>query len=296
MAPRPARAAIRPGGRLYAAAVALAGGLCCLRATAQAEDSVHLLFGPVLNDHELQPDPAAILARTGGLRPFTAVYVQHRYQTLDALDVGNSVSGSDEIPTGVDTDFFSPNGTLVEASSLVFTGSMDWLPNEDAILYFTKEILPIIKKEIPDITFDVVGRNPSTALKSKLLPHPEIKLLGRVDDVRPYMGRNCIYIIPLRIGGGTRIKVYEAMAMGKAIVSTSVGTEGLPVAHEENVVIADTPTDFAQSVIKLIRDKTAREKIEKSARCFVENNCSWQRAAQVFGDICRYTTSGKVKS
>jgi polysaccharide biosynthesis protein PslH len=190
------------------------------------------------------------------------------------------------IPTGIDTDYFSPREEPIEENSLVFTGSMDWLPNEDAILFFTREILGKIKQQIPTITLTVVGRNPSRRLLNELKRYPEIHVAGRVEDVRPYISRHALYIIPLRIGGGTRIKVYEAMAMEKAVVSTRIGTEGLPVQDGKHVVLAHGAEDFAQAVVRLLRNTEARKRIESAARGFVRMHCSWAKATEVFAETC----------
>ena len=191
------------------------------------------------------------------------------------------------IPTGVDTEYFRPGAEQAIDNSLVFTGSMDWLPNEDAVLFFAREILDKIKREVPDITLSVVGRNPSRRLLSELSRYPEIKVVGWVDDVRPHISQHALYVIPLRIGGGTRIKFYEAMAMGKAVVSTSVGAEGLPLTHGRNVVLADKPDEFATAVATLLKDVQARRRLEAAAREFVVEHCSWMRASQSFADICQ---------
>jgi len=190
------------------------------------------------------------------------------------------------VPTGIDTEYFSPREDPIEENSLVFTGSMDWLPNEDAILFFAQEILKGIKEHIPNIKLTVVGRNPSRRLLNELQRYPEIEVVGWVQDVRPYIGRHALYIIPLRIGGGTRIKVYEAMAMGKAVVSTRIGTEGLPLNNGEQVVLADHPEDFTKAVVKLLRNRDERRQFEMAARDFVQKNFSWEKAAKVFADIC----------
>jgi len=156
-----------------------------------------------------------------------------------------AVKNAYAIPTGVDTEYFSPTKDSIVENSLVFTGAMDWLPNEDAIMYFAREILGKIKEQIPDVKLTVVGRNPSLRLRNELESYPEIEVTGWVEDVRPYIGSHSLYVIPLRIGGGTRIKVYEAMAMGKAVVSTSIGVEGLPVKNGNNVLLADNAATFA---------------------------------------------------
>jgi glycosyltransferase involved in cell wall biosynthesis len=194
------------------------------------------------------------------------------------------------IPTGVDTDYFSPREDPVVENSLVFTGSMDWLPNEDALLFFARDILGKIKQEIPAVRLSVVGRYPTQRLLKELRGYPEINVVGRVEDVRPFIGSHTLYVIPLRIGGGTRIKVYEAMAMGKAVVSTTVGVEGLPVTDGENVILADNPDSFAQAVAMLLRAAEERQRIGMNAMRFVRANFGWQNVANEFADICGKVT------
>ena len=190
------------------------------------------------------------------------------------------------IPTGVDTEYFAPSETPEDDDTLIFTGSMDWLPNEDAILFFAREILGRIKRAVPKVKFRVVGRSPSRHLQKELSGIPEIEIVGWVSDVRPEIARATVYVIPLRIGGGTRIKAYEAMAMGKPVVSTSIGLEGLPVTDGRDVAIADGPDAFADAVIRLLKNRPEKERLGAAARAFVESNCSWHRAARTFSDIC----------
>ena len=186
------------------------------------------------------------------------------------------------IPTGVDIEYFQPLAGEETANSLVFTGSMDWLPNEDAIFYFADAILPLIRVHSPEVFLDVVGRNPSRKLQALAETEKSIRLTGWVDDIRPFVGRGSVCIVPLRIGGGTRLKIYEAMAMGKAVVSTSVGAEGLAVRSGENIVLADTPNDFAQAVISLLRDPRQRQQLGAAARTLVQENYSWTIVANDF--------------
>ncbi len=197
------------------------------------------------------------------------------------------------IPTGVDTEHLSPWDGESEANSLIFVGSMDWLPNEDAILFFAQYILPRIRQVIPDVKLSVVERNPSPHLRLKLADEPAIHLAGWVDDVRPFVARHAVYVVPLRIGGGTRIKIYEALAMGKALVSTPIGAEGLPVEHGKHVWLADEAEHFADVVIHLLRDRHARKQLEAAARQFVETHCSWERTATVFADFCQQVAAGE---
>src|SRR5438046_4518532 len=122
---------------------------------------------------------------------------------------------------------------------------MDWLPNEDAIRYFTERIMPLIKQKLPKASLTVVGRNPYPSLLELSKRDPAIIVTGRVDDVRPYLTKAAAYVVPLRIGGGTRLKIYEAMAMEKAVVSTSIGAEGLPVRDGVELLLADAAEAFA---------------------------------------------------
>jgi sugar transferase (PEP-CTERM/EpsH1 system associated) len=187
------------------------------------------------------------------------------------------------IPTGVDTDFFTPGAPRPGSRALVFTGSMDWLPNEDAMLFFCREVLPLIRAEEPDVTLDIVGRAPTPAVR-RLAASQGITVTGRVDDVRPHVRDAAVYIVPLRIGGGTRLKIFEAMAMGKAIVSTTVGAEGLPVAHGTHLLLADEPNRFAQAVVRLLRDEQRRGELEAAARALVVERYDWATAAHVLDE------------
>ena len=186
------------------------------------------------------------------------------------------------IPTGVDVDYFQPMPVQENANSLVFTGSMDWLPNEDAILYFVESILPLIKQGCPGVTLEVVGRNPSRKLQALAEREKSLRLTGWVDDIRPFVARSSVCIVPLRIGGGTRLKIFEAMAMGKAVVSTTVGAEGLPVRAGDNLLLADTPSDFARSVVSLLRDANERKRLGTAARALVQERYSWAKVAEGF--------------
>ncbi len=191
-----------------------------------------------------------------------------------------------DIPTGVDVDFFRP-GTAASArpNSLVFTGSMDWLPNEDAINYFTQQILPLIKNAVPDVSITVVGRNPSRSLQELGKREPSITVTGRVDDVRPYMEKAAAYVVPLRIGGGTRLKIYEALAMEKPTISTTVGAEGLDIKNGEHILLADTPSDFANAVVRVFREPGFAQQLGANAAQTVRERFSWHKVAMEFQSI-----------
>jgi sugar transferase (PEP-CTERM/EpsH1 system associated) len=195
-----------------------------------------------------------------------------------------------DVPTGVDTKFFRPSGNeRLDPHNIVFTGSMDWLPNEDAISYFTEQVMPRIKQAIPDATLTVVGRNPYPSLIDLAKRDSSVIVTRRVDDVRPYMERAAAYVVPLRIGGGTRLKIYEAMAMEKAIVSTSIGAEGLPVKDGAELLLADTAESFAAAVIRVLNEKLLAQALGARAAATVRERFGWEKVARRFGRICEET-------
>ena len=184
------------------------------------------------------------------------------------------------VPTGVDTGFFSPADRARNSSpGLVFTGSMDWLPNEDGMLHFCRDILPLVRREAPDVTLTIVGRAPTAAIK-RLADEAGIVVTGRVEDVRPYIADATVYVVPLRIGGGTRLKIFEAMSMGRTVVSTTIGAEGLPVTPGQDIEIADEPEPFARAVLQLLRDEGQRRRLEQAARQLVVERYDWTVVAQ----------------
>ena len=181
------------------------------------------------------------------------------------------------IPTGADTEFFQPSSGETETpNSLVFTGSMDWLPNEDGILYFADEIFPLIRRHVPDVTLSIVGRKPSRRVKDLASRVPNIQVTGWVEDVRPYLAKGAVCIVPLRIGGGTRLKIFEAMSMAKAVVSTSIGAEGLPVKNGEHILLADDPASFAETTLQLLGNASQRAQIGQSLRTTTVRRRLWQ--------------------
>ncbi len=168
------------------------------------------------------------------------------------------------VPTGVDTQQFK----VAPASSatpprIVFTGSMDWEPNIDAVEYFCGQIWPRVLAEFPDALFQIVGRNPFA--KVQRLASKSVQVTGTVPSVTDYLRDATVVIVPLRIGGGTRLKIYEAMAMGKALVSTSIGAEGLAFENGRDLLLADDASSFADAILLLLRDAPVRRRFEEAA-------------------------------
>jgi polysaccharide biosynthesis protein PslH len=178
------------------------------------------------------------------------------------------------IPTGVDTEYFQPEvpsgPSLEQPDTMAFTGGMDWMPNEDGVAYFVEKILPLIRRQIPEAAFWAVGRRPPRRIQA--LASDSVVVTGTVEDIRPYLAKAALCVVPLRSGSGTRIKIFEAMAMGKAVVSTSMGAEGLPVQHGKNIILADDPADFARQVVDLLRDPPRRQRLARGGGLFRWNH------------------------
>jgi sugar transferase (PEP-CTERM/EpsH1 system associated) len=189
------------------------------------------------------------------------------------------------VPTGVDVDYFAPDGVAEVPGRLVFTGSMDWYPNEDGIVHFIEAVLPRVRREVPAATLTVVGRNPSPRLRAAA-EAAGVHVTGLVDDVRPHMAEAAVYVVPLRIGGGTRLKIFEALAMAKAVVSTAIGAEGLPLTPGRDFLQADDPIAFARAVTSLLRDPARRRAVGSAGRRLVEERYSWPKVVDEFENQC----------
>ena len=189
------------------------------------------------------------------------------------------------VPTGVDVDFFAPPGVSPPVADLVFTGSMDWLPNVDGAHWFTREVLPLIRRRIPGCSLAIVGRHPPASVSALARQHGNVVVTGTVPDVRPYLWGSSVAVIPLRIGGGTRLKIFEAMAAGVPLVSTSIGAEGLPLTPQEHLRIADSAGEFAAACIDLLQDASARMRMAAAARELVADCFSWEQVMPCFERI-----------
>jgi glycosyltransferase involved in cell wall biosynthesis len=196
-------------------------------------------------------------------------------------------------PTGVDTDYFAPRERSGGEAGIAFVGSMDWYPNEDAALHLIDSILPEVRRELPGVEATIVGRNPSDRVRAAAAA-AGVRVTGTVDDVRPYIAEAAVLVVPLRAAGGTRLKIYEALAMGKAVVSTSVGAEGLPLEDGRHYLRVDDASGFAGAVVSLLREPARRAALGDAGRTLVVERFSWPQVTQEFELRCREAIEGAV--
>jgi polysaccharide biosynthesis protein PslH len=188
------------------------------------------------------------------------------------------------VPTGVDVEYFAPPYSMAPARDLVFVGAMDWRPNIDGLSWFATNVLPLIRRRRPSCSLAVVGRHPTAAVRA-IASDRHIHITGSVNDVRPYLWESAVSIVPLRIAGGTRLKIYEAMAAKIQVVSTSVGAEGLDILDGENIRIADSPEDFAAACLELLDHAGARRRMAASAWERVAACYSWEVVSRKFEQL-----------
>jgi polysaccharide biosynthesis protein PslH len=184
------------------------------------------------------------------------------------------------VPTGVDLAYFERPATAAVKHDLVFVGSMDWMPNIDGVRWFLDEVFPLIRAKKPDCRLAIVGRQPPPSLVAEQSAH--VTVTGTVPDVRPFLWQAPVSIVPLRIGGGTRLKIFEAMAAGTTVVSTTIGAEGLPVTHGETIRIADSAPEFAAQCLELLDNREARERMAARALGLLRAKFSWEHVTGSF--------------
>ena len=207
----------------------------------------------------------------------------------DELGIGH-VSA---LPPGVDAEYFSPgeysspSEPEADEPGLVFTGSMDWQSNQDAVTFFVNEVLPGVMQAVPDVRFTIVGRRPPAQITALAEADPEhVVVTGTVDDVRPYLARARAAGVPVVFGSGIKIKVFEAMAMAKPVVVSTIGAEGLPLTHNDNVLIADSPEDMASRCVELLNDAALRKRLGERARETVLGGHDWSVVAAELALVC----------
>jgi polysaccharide biosynthesis protein PslH len=200
----------------------------------------------------------------------------------------NSQSQVTVVPNGVDTSLFVPSDQVcakpLSEFAMVYAGKMDFRPNIDAMTWFCADILSRIRAELPYAHIVIVGQKPAPRVAA-LAHQPGIEVTGWVPDTRPYIADAAVYVVPLRMGSGTRLKVLEAMAMGKAIVSTSRGVEGIDLVPDKDALIADTPNAFAQAVVSLLHDPERRRRLGTNARALAQSRYDWRQIVPRFDDI-----------
>ena len=194
-------------------------------------------------------------------------------------------------PNGVDIEFFQPSPTPPNPDNLVFTGLISYRPNTDAVIFFVKEVLPLIVKQRPQTVFSIVGMGAPDEVTR--LAGPNVIVTGKVDDVRPYIKNASVFVVPLRMGSGTRLKVLEGLAMGKPMVSTRLGCEGIGVHDGEHLLMADAPADFASATLQLMEDRETASWLGAAGRVLVEQEYSWASIVQTMEGFHRQMLDAK---
>lgn len=254
-------------------------------------------FGKVLNHHNCE---SAMAERRAEVEPNPAkkLYLQSQARKLARLerticplfDINVAVSEADArllesrspeaqfqvVENGTDTDYFVPSPVPVEPNSLIFAGSLNWYPNISAVRFLIREVWPEVKLRRPGVRLYVVGMKPSGALARSLRQDSQITVVDSPPDIRPWVAKAAVFICPTTDGGGTKVKLLDAMAMGKAIVSTSIGCEGLDAKHGENILVADTPRDLAARAVEALEDAELRGRLGAEARALVERKYAWR--------------------
>ncbi len=203
----------------------------------------------------------------------------------DAMRANYGVERITSVPTGVNISYFEPTAVQPPQADLVFVGSMDWLPNIDAAKFFLDQIYGRILARMPNCKVAFVGRNPEPWLVQVAKQQPNIIVTGTVPDVRPWLWGSAVSVVPLRIGGGTRLKIFEAMAARIPVISTTVGAEGLPVQNKHHLLIEDDPARFAELCVQLLSDRNRRCQLSDNAFALVAGQFSWKAITRQFEAI-----------
>ena len=193
----------------------------------------------------------------------------------------------ESVPTGVNTEFFRQTDPAArERGHILFLGAMDWMPNIDGVEWFVREVLPLVRRELPEATLTVAGRDPVASIRALHDPALGVEVTGTVADVRPYLERAAVFVVPLRVGGGTRLKLFEGLATGIPTVSSTIGAEGLPLEDGVHLRIADSPDAMASAVVSLLRDPAAAARLGAAAAAHVRGSYGWDGVARQFLDAC----------
>lgn len=197
------------------------------------------------------------------------------------------------VPNGVDLDYFKSAGAE-KANKLIFVGTMNWYPNIEAVLYIAHHIWPTLKRRHPDLEIDIIGANPPDQIKNLQVEYPGFNVHGFVDDVRPYIDAAAVYVCPIRDGGGTKLKILDAMAMSKAIVSHPIACEGIQVSNGDNVIFAQTPAEFIAQIEALLKAPERIDEIGRQARLLMESTYGYHSIGKKLAELFTQCAQGKT--
>lgn len=189
------------------------------------------------------------------------------------------------VPNGVDTDYFRPTDDKMIPNSLIFVGGLQWLPNRDAMNFFIDKVWADLKQRVPDFTLSVVGKDAPQELVAFAAKEPDFHVTGFIEDIRPIITQSAVFIVPIRVGGGTRLKVLDGLAMGKAIVSHTIGCEGIDVTHDHDIIIADSAEDTVEAIVGLLSDEAKLKRIATNARQTAEQKYDWNIIGPILMDV-----------
>ena len=218
------------------------------------------------------------------LRSFDACVVASAQEKANVREIAPAYDRVYVIPNGVDMDHYRPGSAVPVRDTLTYTGSLTYSANYDAVAHFLGDIFPHIQADVPGVKFKVTGSTQGVALDNLPLTN-HVTFTGYLQDVRPVVARSWACVVPLRAGGGTRLKILEAMGLGTPVVSTSKGAEGLGVTHEADILIADDPADFAAQTVRLLRDPDLRQRLSENGRRLVENKYDWRLIGEQFNQL-----------
>ncbi len=242
-----------------------------LRRTADATRFDRKLFNAI-NHRKLKREELAAWARFDG-----CTFTSDRDEAMARQEV--PTARTSVIPNGVDMDAFRPvDGDQTKPLTVLFFGAINYFPNTDAVLFFLREVVPILARRHPSVEVRIVG--PGAPAEIVALENKHVKVVGFVEDLRAEIAQATVVVAPLRIGGGTRLKIVEAMAMAKPIVSTTLGAEGLNLTHEQDILLADSPESLAHEISRVLNDREFGARLGQAARQTAEARYSWNAAAQ----------------
>jgi glycosyltransferase involved in cell wall biosynthesis len=198
----------------------------------------------------------------------------------------------DVVPNGIDVDAFTPDDRIASDGSLAFVGTMDYHANVTGALHFVEHILPVVRRRHPRVITYIIGKSPTDEIRA--LASDTVRVTGAVPDVRPFLNRAAVSVVPLLVGGGTRLKILESMAMGKAIVSTSIGCEGIDARHGETIFLEDDPESFGARVSELLEHPAEAKRLGVRARAFVDAQFRWSSIVEIIASAYRACLARKT--